>query len=445
MRRDCRGASNFDQEREHRALLVEQGTPYRRRKRLALCTKPTPTPTLVRASASYSTGSASRASSSRTGSCIGALPYGSAGSPARQRWSLRRPRPPQAGRRAGQQARTAWPACSWNATCARRADIGIGKTAAVTDRRRSPLNLTVLLGAVEAAPPVAAAEVVGDALSEALGARDVSFLIADYSGRSLIRLSHLYEWGQRSLRLSLEAEIQHRLLPSSDTLEAGQFTLAGWLEPAGDVGGDTFDFSLERDTLHLSMTDAIGHTLNAALLATVLVGALRNARRRGVELAEQARMAHAALTTYTDTAGGFVTGQLVRVDLQSGTASIVNAGHPPPVRIRNGTAEAVVLSADPPFGSMATEDHAVQSLELAAGDRLMFMTDGMLERNAADLEVPAFVAACRHLHPREAVQELTRAVVETCGGDLHDDATVLCFDWHGGPARERDASAGADH
>ena len=57
----------------------------------------------------------------------------------------------------------------------------------MTDRRRSPLNLNVLLEAVEAAPPVAAAEVVGEALSQALGARDVSFLIADYSGRSLIR------------------------------------------------------------------------------------------------------------------------------------------------------------------------------------------------------------------------------------------------------------------
>src|SRR4051812_49635785 len=69
--------------------------------------------------------------------------------------------------------------------------IVIGHTAAVTDQWPSPLNLNVLLGAVEAAPPVAAAEVVGDALSEALGARDVSVLIADYSGRSLIRLSQV--------------------------------------------------------------------------------------------------------------------------------------------------------------------------------------------------------------------------------------------------------------
>src|SRR4029077_18980652 len=94
--------------------------------------------------------------------------------------------------------------------------------------------------------------------------------------------------------LSLAAEIQHRLLPGAFTCEAGQFTLAAWLQPAGEIGGDTFDFSLERDTLHVSLTDAMGHTMDAALLATVLVGGLRNARRRGVELAEQARLGNDA-------------------------------------------------------------------------------------------------------------------------------------------------------
>ena len=102
------------------------------------------------------------------------------------------------------------------------------------------------------------------------------------------RFTDLFEWGQRSLPLSLAAEIQHRLLPATYTCEAGQFTVAGWLEPAGNIAGDTFDFSLERDTLHLSMTDAVGHAVDAAMLATVLVGALRNARRAGVGLAEQA-------------------------------------------------------------------------------------------------------------------------------------------------------------
>src|SRR5216110_368887 len=109
------------------------------------------------------------------------------------------------------------------------------------------------------------------------------------------RYTDLFEWGQRSVPLSLAAEIQHRLLPGAFTCEAGQFTLAAWLQPAGEIGGDTFDFSLDRDTLHLSMTDAMGHTMEAALLATVLVGGLRNARRRGVDLAEQVRLANDAL------------------------------------------------------------------------------------------------------------------------------------------------------
>lgn len=395
----------------------------------------------------------------------------------------------------------------------------------------------MLLAAVEAAAPVEAVDVLGDALREALGARDVSFLIADYSGRSLIRLSHvphngntpsdvrergvavplhgsphgralaeqevlvvaegesthvfapvtsrgeaigvleltldeplgehavasialaahalayvvianrrftdLYEWGQRSLPLSLEAEIQHRLLPSSYTLEAGQFTIAGWLEPAGDVGGDTFDFSLERDTLHLSMSDAMGHTLDSALLATVLVGALRNARRRGVTLVEQARVAHDALSSYAKD-DEFVTGQIARIDLPSGTAQIVNAGHPAPIRVRDGRAEQVALESDLPFSAAPDADFRVQELSLRPGDRIVFLTDGILERNAASVDALTILAETRDLHAREAVQTLTRRVVEACGGDLRDDATVLCLDWHGGAPRRRDAAEGAD-
>ena len=98
------------------------------------------------------------------------------------------------------------------------------------------------------------------------------------------RFTDLFEWGQRSVPLSLAAEIQHRLLPGSYTCEAGQFTIAGWLEPAGNVGGDTFDFALERGMLHFSLTDAMGHEVGDALLATLMIGGLRNARRRaGIE------------------------------------------------------------------------------------------------------------------------------------------------------------------
>ena len=65
--------------------------------------------------------------------------------------------------------------------------------------RRSPLNLNWLLAAVDAVPPVAAVDVLAAALAEAIGAREVSFLIADFSGRSLIRLGHA--GGKGALRL----------------------------------------------------------------------------------------------------------------------------------------------------------------------------------------------------------------------------------------------------
>jgi hypothetical protein len=48
------------------------------------------------------------------------------------------------------------------------------------------------------------------------------------------------------------------------------------------------------------------------------------------------------------------------------------------------------------------------------------------------------------MHPREAVQHLIKAVLEGTAGQLRDDATVMCLDWHGGPPRSRTTDAGAD-
>lgn len=366
-----------------------------------------------------------------------------------------------------------------------------------------------MLAAVEAAPPVAAADVVGNLLVEMLGADEVSFLIADYSGDSLIRLGQsvrsvstsrsgpetaecvplvgtphgrslarqsvevvnengsarlfapvtsrgeaigvlelrlpdapdeqtmvdvahaahalahivianrrftdLFEWGQRTVPLSLAAEIQHRLLPGSYTCEAGQFTLAAWLEPAGNIGGDTFDFSLDRDALYFSMTDAMGHTVNASLLATLLVGSLRNSRRCGADPAEQARLANEALTAHA--AGSeFVTGQIARVNLAARTAEIVNAGHPPPFRLRAGVVDELPLQADPPFGVQVGWEFHTQTLPLEPGDRLMFVTDGILERSAAKADVGTILKASTDEHPREAVQRLVQGVVKASGG-----------------------------
>jgi len=86
--------------------------------------------------------------------------------------------------------------------------------------------------------------------------------------------------------------IRHRLLPGSYTCEAGQFTLAAWLEPAGEVGGDTFDFALGRDRRVFLDHRRVGQTVNAALLETLMIGAIRNGRRQNADLAAQAARRH---------------------------------------------------------------------------------------------------------------------------------------------------------
>ncbi len=146
------------------------------------------------------------------------------------------------------------------------------------------------------------------------------------------RHTDLYEWGQRSTPFSLSAEIQRRLLPSAYTCEAGSFTLAAWLEPAESIGGDTFDYSLGRDQLHLSVTDAVGHGVDSALTATLCVGSLRNTRRHGATLLEQARTTNEALIANGCGPEGehFATALLGRLDLRAGELEFVNAGHPAP-------------------------------------------------------------------------------------------------------------------
>ncbi|MFE9928138.1 PP2C family protein-serine/threonine phosphatase [Streptomyces sp. NPDC005533] len=252
----------------------------------------------------------------------------------------------------------------------------------------------------------------------------------------------VYQWGRRTRPLNLAAEIQHRLLPTSLACEAAQFTVAGALEPATHVGGDTFDYVVDRDTMQLSVTDAMGHDVEAALLATLAVGALRRARRGGADLDAQAHEANQAVVGHGRQ--GFVTGQLLRASLLEGTAGFVNAGHPWPLRLRGGRVEEIVPEVDLPFGVHRRAAYRVQRLDLRPGDRLVMLTDGMLERRAVEVDLPSLIVRTSALHPREASRALVAEVLRAHRGRLQDDATVMCLDWHGTHQDKRSADAGAD-
>lgn len=254
------------------------------------------------------------------------------------------------------------------------------------------------------------------------------------------RHTDVFERAQRDVAFSIPAEIQRRLLPPAYTVEAGPFSLAGWLEPAHDVGGDTFDYSVERDHLWVSLTDAMGHSTDAALLATLAVAALRNARRAGHDPAGQAGLTHTELTAHTG-GEGFVTGLVMRLGLTDGRLEIVNAGHPRPFLVRGGRVDQIAVDPHLPFG-VSDGTYRAMVVTLEPGDRLVAVTDGCLERNAARVDLAKVLSETVSLHPRELVRELAGRVLEATGGKLRDDATTVCVDWHG-PAHARRASGGA--
>ena len=260
------------------------------------------------------------------------------------------------------------------------------------------------------------------------------------------RHTDLFEWGQRSTQFTLAAEIQRRLLPSAFTCEGGSFTLSAWLEPAANVGGDTFDYSLGRDVLHLTITDAMGHGVASALTATLCVGSLRNTRREGASLLDQAAAANTALSEYATSVAddGYATGLVGRLDLPTGVLQLVNGGHVAPYLARSGQVGPIALATGLPMGLFADAEYSATELQLEPGDRIVFVTDGMLERNAAALDLIAKISQTRSMHPREATRRLADLVLEVTGPTLADDATLLVLDWHGHHGRDRNTVAGAD-
>ncbi|GAA4620225.1 PP2C family protein-serine/threonine phosphatase [Actinoallomurus vinaceus] len=245
---------------------------------------------------------------------------------------------------------------------------------------------------------------------------------------------------RRRERMSVAAEIQWSLLPPL-IMVTPQVAVAGILEPAYDVAGDSFDYALNDDIVHLAVIDAMGHGLNAAVLATVAIGAYRHARRADIGLAEL----YAFMDAAVDEQFGpdhFVTAQMARLDVRSGVLRWVNAGHPAPLLIRDHrVVQALESPGTLPVG-FGGDEPQIGEEELRRGDRVLFFTDGLVEEHESGGEqfgekrLIDFIE--RAGRPSEGIQEMARrlshALMRERGGVTSDDATLFLLEWRGGTA-----------
>jgi serine phosphatase RsbU (regulator of sigma subunit) len=249
------------------------------------------------------------------------------------------------------------------------------------------------------------------------------------------RYTDSFERARRQQPLTVAAEMQWSVLPAR-AFSTAEFSLAGRLTPAYEVGGDLYDFCVDARSMWLAVTDAMGHGVSASVLAALTANTLRNARRGGAGVLEQVAAADRALTAVFGGAQ-FVTGVIAQVELDTGQARWVNAGHPPPYRLRGGRVEEMAGEPNVPLGLFGASEFTTVETTLLPGDRLVFVSDGVLEGVVADgaqyaeahlLDQLDRTAAMGTEETADALQRHLNTVV---GDRLHDDATYLVLDWHG--------------
>jgi serine phosphatase RsbU (regulator of sigma subunit) len=290
---------------------------------------------------------------------------------------------------------------------------------------------------------VGVAEFVTGALTPALeeGVADLAGLLAELI-ISMDAYTDLFARHRRRRPLTIAAEIQWDLLPPL-TFASERVVITGALEPAHEIGGDTFDYAVNGDTADLLVLDAIGHGLPAALLAAGAVGAYRHGRRESRTLPATATEMDAVIAEQFGEER-FATAVLARIDLASGRLWWVNAGHPPPLILRGGSlVRAPDCPPDPPLG-LLTGPPGVCEAQLEPGDRLLIHTDGIVEARSPDgaffgeERLADFVlrAAASGDPAPEILRRLMRDVLAHQAGRLQDDASIVLLEWRTVDERE---------
>jgi len=208
-------------------------------------------------------------------------------------------------------------------------------------------------------------------------------------------------------------EVQRRLVPTV-LPQIHYLRLGATYIPAAEVGGDFYQVFPRNDGSALIVIgDVSGKGLKAAMTGTLVLGALRTLAQENLSPSQILFRLNNQLATASD--GGFVTCLCART-APDGTLTLANAGHLPPYR--NG--EEVPLESSLPLGITANTTCAESSLTLNPGDRLTFLSDGVVEAQSHSGELFGFDRT--HTISQQSAEQIAQ-VAQAFG--QQDDIAVL--------------------
>lgn len=186
--------------------------------------------------------------------------------------------------------------------------------------------------------------------------------------------------------LAIARNIQQSLLPSEQTVKSSKtINIKGLQIPAKYVGGDLFDYYVRDNKLLFCIGDVSGKGVPAALLMAISHSLFRtiSSHNERPEIMMEA-LNNAISENNPDIM--FITMFLGIMDLTTGTISYCNAGHNPPIVIKNGRAEYLDTEPSLLLGVELSAKYTAHELTLAHGDTLFLYTDGLTEAENAEHE-----------------------------------------------------------
>jgi serine phosphatase RsbU (regulator of sigma subunit) len=180
-----------------------------------------------------------------------------------------------------------------------------------------------------------------------------------------------------------------------------------------------------------------GAGLAASALTGLAVNAMRNARRSGGGLVEQAELG--SETVFAAHHGARpVEALLLEADLRTGLVKVIDAGSPRTWRVRGGTVAPVLLEHQLPLGMFEETRYGTQEFRLTPGDRVFVVSDGVHAARPdgrPEYGSKGLASAIRSTRLQPAPEAVATVMRELHAyhekSDLEDDAVIVCLDWRG--------------